>query len=172
MVEMDMDVGEREAEWHEWYLAHIKTLLTVPGFRASQRFKALLPTPAPYLALHQVDSGAVFDSPEYRDRGGPASTGQWRDLHRNWRRNLLNGVDRTPDVPMTAHLVVLDNARDVSLPAGISVGWLTGIGLDSSVEHCGLAVVTFVPPALREIAEADPRVRIYQPISPKLRETS
>jgi len=77
MVEMDMQLGEREAEWHDWYLAHIKVLLTVPGFRASQRFKSVLPAPAPYLALHQVDSGAVFDSPEYRAKGGPGSTGEW-----------------------------------------------------------------------------------------------
>ena len=35
MVEMDMRLDDREAEWHEWYLAHIKVLLTVPGFRAS-----------------------------------------------------------------------------------------------------------------------------------------
>src|SRR5580704_11621241 len=74
MVEMDMNLGDREAEWHAWYLAHIKVLLTVPGFRASQRFKAVLPCPAPYLALHQVDSGAIFDSAEYRACGGPAST--------------------------------------------------------------------------------------------------
>jgi hypothetical protein len=72
MVEMDMNLGDREAEWHDWYIAHIKVLLTVPGFRASQRFKSLLPAPAPYLALHHVDSGAVFESPEYRAKGGPA----------------------------------------------------------------------------------------------------
>ena len=71
MVEMDMKLGDREAEWHAWYLAHIRVLLTVPGFRASQRFQSLLPCPAPYLALHQVDSGAIFESPEYRSRGGP-----------------------------------------------------------------------------------------------------
>ena len=96
MVEMDMDLGEREAEWHAWYLAHIKVLLTVPGFRASQRFKAVLPCPAPYLALHQVDSAAIFDSPEYRGRGGPASTGDWRALHKNWRRNLLDEPAASP----------------------------------------------------------------------------
>src|SRR5580658_5569396 len=57
MVEMDMRLGDREAEWHAWYLAHIKVLLSVPGFRTSQRFQSILPAPAPYLALHQVDSG-------------------------------------------------------------------------------------------------------------------
>src|ERR1700733_5319133 len=81
MVEMDFPHPEREAAWHEWYLAHIRVLLTVPGFRASQRFKAIVPVPARFMALHEVASAALFDSPEYRGRGGPASTGEWRDLH-------------------------------------------------------------------------------------------
>src|SRR4029077_15572031 len=112
MVEMDMKLGDREAEWHAWYLAHIKVQLSVPGFRASQRFQSLLPCPAPYLALHQVDSAAIFDSPEYRGRGGPASTGDWGALHLNWRRNLIDGLAETPDVPEDGHLLLLDGARD------------------------------------------------------------
>src|ERR1041384_7283802 len=75
MVEMDFPHPERLAEWHAWYLAHVRVLQTVPGFRASQRFQAITETPSPYLALHEVASPAVFESPEYRARGGPASTG-------------------------------------------------------------------------------------------------
>jgi hypothetical protein len=103
MVEMDFAHPEREAEWHAWYLAHIRVLLTVPGFRASQRFKAIVATPAPYLALHEVASAALFDSPAYRSRGGPASTGEWRALQSNWHRNLLAGIEETPEVPPEAH---------------------------------------------------------------------
>src|ERR1700722_20972454 len=99
MVEMDMRLDDREAEWHEWYLAHIKILLSVPGFRASQRFQSILPAPAPYLALHQVDSGALFDSPEYRSRGGPRSTGEWRGRPFNLGRNLVDGPARAPRPP-------------------------------------------------------------------------
>jgi hypothetical protein len=171
MVEMDMNLGDREAEWHAWYLAHIKVLLTVPGFRASQRFRSLLPCPAPYLALHQVDSGAIFDSPEYRGRGGPASTGDWRERHDNWRRNLLDGLAATPDVPANAHLLLLDGARDAVLPAGIAVAWTKGVGLDRSVGECGLAVIDD-PAALLTLAGRDPRVRLYRPISEKIREES
>src|SRR5690348_4015157 len=80
MVEMDFPHPERLAEWHRWYLAHIRVLLTVPGFRASQRFRAITGTPSPYLALHEVASPALFESAEYRARGGPASTGEWRHL--------------------------------------------------------------------------------------------
>jgi hypothetical protein len=171
MVEMDMDLGEREVEWHDWYLAHIKVLLTVPGFRASQRFQSLLPAPAPYLALHQVDSGAIFDSPEYRAKGGPASTGDWRALHKNWRRNLLDGLTETPDVPRSAYVLRLENAREVALPPGISPAWTGVVGLDGDAAEFGLAVIAD-PSQLMDLARADPRVRLYRPISEKLWEAA
>jgi hypothetical protein len=170
MVEMDMRLGGREAEWHAWYLAHIKVLLSVPGFRASQRFQAILPCPAPYLALHEVDSGAIFDSVEYRSRGGPGSTGEWRALHLNWRRNLLDGLAATPDVPADAYLLRLENARDAALPDGAAVAWTQTVGLDRDSGEFGLAVIAEPAPFV-EIAKADTRVRLYRPISEKLRES-
>ena len=102
MVEMDFPHPERLQEWHAWYLAHIRVLLSVPGFRASQRFQAILPTAAPYLALHEVSGPEMFESAAYRDRGGPGSTGEWRELQTNWRRNLLDGVDETRTCSPTA----------------------------------------------------------------------
>ena len=169
MVEMEMELGDREAEWHAWYLTHIKVLLSVPGFRASQRFQSLLPCPAPYLALHHVDSGAIFDSPEYRSRGGPGSTGEWRALHLNWRRNLLDGIAETPDVTPEQTVLRLENARDVTLPAGISATWSKVAGLDKDAAEFGLAIVAD-PAPLVDLAKADQRVRLYRPISEKLRE--
>jgi hypothetical protein len=167
MVEMDMKLGDREAEWHAWYLAHIKVLLSVPGFRASQRFQSLLPCPAPYLALHQVDSGALFESAEYRSRGGPGSTGEWRALHLNWRRNLLDGIAETPEMGPGQTLLRLEGARDVALPMGISVAWSNVAGLDRDTAEFGLAVIGD-PGPLIDLAEADQRVRLYRPISEKL----
>ena len=169
MVEMDMRLDDREAEWHAWYLAHIKVLLSVPGFRASQRFQSILPCPAPYLALHQVDSGAIFDSPEYRSRGGPGSTGDWRERHSNWRRNLLDGLAETPDVPVDRHVLRLENARDVALPPGIAVTWTKAVGLDRDAQEFGLAVIADPAPLL-DIARGDTRIQLYRPISERLRE--
>jgi len=168
MVEMDMRHREREAEWHAWYLAHIRVLLTVPGFRASQRFKSVLDVAAPYLALHEVDGPALFESAEYRSRGGPASTGEWRALQSNWNRNLLEGRDATPDVPSNAHLLVLEDAREVALPGGVSVDWLHAVGLDRSMTDCGLAVLNDPAPIL-DLAGPDKRIRLYRPISEKIR---
>jgi hypothetical protein len=170
MVEMDMQLDDREAEWHEWYLAHIKVLLTVPGFRASQRFKSVLPCPAPYLALHQVDSGAIFDSPEYRSRGGPGSTGDWRERHSNWRRNLLEGLAETPDVPFDRYLLRLEDVRDLTVPTLDPLCWTEVVGLDWSAGEFGFTVIDDPAPFL-DVAQRDPRVRVYKPISDKLRET-
>jgi hypothetical protein len=169
MVEMDMRLGDREAEWHAWYLAHIRVLLTVPGFRASQRFRAVVESPAPYLALHQVDSGDLFDSAEYRARGGPSSTGEWRALHVNWRRNLLDGLAETPEVPANACLLRLENARDLALPSEIRVAWTRAVGLDHDAAEFGLAVIDDAAPLL-DLARHDQRVGLYRPISEKLRE--
>jgi len=170
MVEMDFPHPAREAEWHLWYLGHIRVLLTVPGFRASQRFKAIAATPSPYLALHEVASAGLFDSDAYRARGGPASTGEWRALHTNWQRNLLEGLEESPEVPADAHLLVLRDARDAALPEGLAVSWLRGTGLDRTIGDCGLAVVGD-PAPLIALARGDPRVGIYRPISEKIRAT-
>ncbi len=169
MVEMDFPHPEREAEWHDWYLAHIRVLLTVPGFRASQRFKAIVDTPAPYLALHEVASATLFDSPAYTSRGGPESTGEWRSLHTNWRRNLLDGLEKTPEVPADCHVVVLRDARGAALPGGLAVNWLRSVGLDRTIEECGLAVVGDPGPLL-DLARRDPLVCLYRPISGKIHE--
>src|SRR5579872_3922832 len=107
MVEMAFRHPERLAEWHEWYLAHIDVLLTVPGFRASQRFEAVVDNPSPFLALHEVSGPELFESAAYRGRGGPASTGEWRNLQSNWHRNLLDGIETTPDVPPDAFVLLL-----------------------------------------------------------------
>jgi len=168
MVEMNFPHPARAAEWHAWYRAHIQVLLTVPGFRASQRFQAIVETPSPYLALHEVASAALFDSPAYRARGGPASTGEWRDLQTEWHRNLLDGLEATPDVPDDAHLLLLRDAREAVLPEPVAISWLRAAGLDGSIALCGLAVIAdpapFVP-----LAQRDPRIRLYRPISEKIR---
>src|SRR5438874_5622994 len=150
---------------------HIRVLLTVPGFRASQRFEAVTETPSRYLALHEVESAALFDSEAYRSHGGPASTGEWRQLQTNWHRNLLDGLDQTPDVPRDAYLLLLRDVRDVKLPAGIAVDRLRGVGLDRTIDECGLAVLNGPAPLL-DLASHGQRVRLYRPISEKIRARS
>lgn len=168
MVEMDFPHPERVAEWHAWYLAHIRVLLTVPGFRASQRFEAMVPAAAPFLALHEVVSAALFDSPAYRSRGGPASVGEWRALQTNWHRDLLEGIEETPEVPPDAYLLLLREWRDLALPERANVTWGRGVGLDRTIAEVGLAVVADPAPFL-PLARRDARLCVYRPISGKIR---
>jgi len=169
MVEMDFPHPERLAEWHDWYLAHIRVLLTVAGFRASQRFEAVVGTHLRYLALHEVESAALFESEAYRSRGGPASTGEWRQLQTNWHRNLLAGLDETPDVPRDAYLLVLRDALGIpAVPGGLAISWLDAVGLDRTIERCGLAVLNDPAPVL-DVASRGQRIRLCRPISEKIR---
>ena len=66
MVEMALLDTARRAEWDAWYVAHQHRLLSIPGFRASQRFEAIHPVTSPFVALHEVDSADIFTSPAYR----------------------------------------------------------------------------------------------------------
>jgi hypothetical protein len=168
MVEMGFPHPERLAEWHDWYLAHIRVLLTVPGFRASQRFEAIVDNPSPYLALHEVSGPEMFESPTYRGRGGPTSVGEWHDLQTNWHRNLLDGLEHTPDVPADAHVLLLRDASDVKMPQDVSVSRLRSIGLDRSVPECGLAVI-HDPGPFMDLSRRDQRIRLFRPISEKIR---
>jgi len=169
MVEMDFPHPERLQEWHAWYLAHIRVLLTVPGFRASQRFEAVVGTHLRYLALHEVESAALFESEAYRSRGGPASTGEWRQLQTNWHRNLLGGLDATPDVLAGAYLLVLREASGIpDVPGGLEIRFLDVVGLDRTIEQYGLAVMNDPAPVL-ELARRDSRVQVYRPITEKIR---
>ena len=71
-------------------------------------------------------------------------------------------------MPPGAHLLLLRDARDAVLPEGIAVRWLRGVGLDRTIEECGLAMVDGPAPFLA-LAERDPRIRLYRPISEKIR---
>ena len=107
MVEMALLDTARRAEWDAWYVAHQHRLLSIPGFRASQRFETIHPAASPFVALHEVDSAEVFASPAYRAQAGPTNTGEWQAKMNNWHRNLF-ARDHTPDVPMDARLVIVD----------------------------------------------------------------
>jgi hypothetical protein len=113
--------------------------------------------------MHDVTSGDVFESPEYRAVGGPASTGEWQKEHTNWRRNLYAGVEHTAEVPPDAHLLVC-----ASVPAShaATLTWLESAGLDRSVERRGIAIV----PAGRLTARLFDLagVCLYRPISRRI----
>lgn len=131
----------REEAWNEFYGGDkLTTLLALPGFRASQRFRAITDTPAPYLAIHSIRDAAVLEQNVYRDAGGGTFSG-WDDLVTNWDRNLFTGTEAAPDVSAEDRLVMLDDPEAAHHAAGADFTWLHIAGLDRTTEQRGLAIV-------------------------------
>ena len=165
MVEMALLDTSRRAEWDAWYVAHQHRLLSIPGFRASQRFEAIHPAESPFVALHEVDSADIFTSPAYRAQAGPTNTGEWQTKMNNWHRNLF-ATDHTPDVPMDTRLVVVETGGASGLPGDVSVTWMDAVGLDRSVPRRGLSVMS---PAIADRLAGAPAIRVLKPIGQRLR---
>ena len=165
MVEMALLDTARRAEWDAWYVAHQHKMLSIPGFRASQRFEAIHTAESPFVALHEVDSPEIFTSPPYRANAGPSNTGEWQAKMGHWHRNLFD-ADHTPDVPMDARLVVVEEGGGPALPDHVSVRWMEAVGLDRSVPRRGLAVM---PPMTGDRLVGTPGLRVLKPIGARLR---
>ena len=68
LMAVSMSVPEpAEADMEAWYVEeHIPMLLAVPGWRRARRFVLTAGTGPKYLSLHEIDSQAAFDQPEYK----------------------------------------------------------------------------------------------------------
>jgi hypothetical protein len=167
MVEMALLDTARRAEWDAWYVAHQHRLLSIPGFRASQRFETIHPAESPFVALHDVDSPEIFGSPPYRAMAGPSNTGEWQARMGNWHRNLFSGIEHTPDVPVDTRLVVVDEEGGGTAPLDrVAVQWMEAVGLDRSVKRRALAVA---PPETADVLVGAPGIRVLKPIGRRLR---
>lgn len=126
----------RIPEWDAWYQGHLVAMAAVPGITSAQRFRALDQGPPPSLAMYTVASPAVFDSEIYqRTRGmGPFVPLVDRGLH---RRNLFEGLDVAPVVPIGGILLVAD--RGAADPAAEGIVWLRAVAIDRSTPFRGIA---------------------------------
>lgn len=165
MVEMDLPDRSQVEQWHEWYAAHIRKLLTVDGYYASQRFEALSYRTAPFLAIHDVNGPDMFEGTSYRTVGGPSGTGEWRDQMTNWSRNLFEGCDALPEIASDEKLAIIEEAETVPDIYAQRVTWLKCVGLDRTIPKRGFAVLT---------ADEDTRslqdvgIDLFKPITEKM----
>jgi hypothetical protein len=174
ITEMGFADPSRLADWHAHYLRNIANLQTVPGFLASQRFESLAETPS-FCAMHEIASADMFESAIYKQRGGRASNGDWQKLMIDWHRNLYSGLDATPEVADGTYLLFIDEKREVAereiaLPPGVRMHWLTLAGLDRTIPHRGIAVLDDAKEMVA-LAKSDPRVKVFRPITGKIRQT-
>ena len=65
----------------------LPALVSVPGFYASQRFRALSEECPRYLALHDIHDATVIDSDAYRRNGG-GHFARWQSAITDWHRHL------------------------------------------------------------------------------------
>ena len=153
----------RAADWALWYLDHLEVMAAVPGIGSAQRLVAMEEGPPPSLALYTVSSTAVFDSEIYlRTRG----MGPWRELidQRHYRRNLFDGLDAAPEVPVDGILLVAD--RDVPQEKGLT--WLRWVGLDRSTLFRGIAVLPDAAAARRLATAVGGPLALYRPVTARL----
>jgi hypothetical protein len=156
--------ASRIAEWDEWYLGHLAAMVAVPGVTSAQRFRALDDSPPPSLAMYTVASPAVFESKIYlRTRGmGPFVAMVDEKLH---RRNLFDGLDAAPDVPMTGFLLVADRAAVG--PAAPGLVWLRAVAIDRSTPYRGISAFVDLASA-RSAAARLGGAACYAPVTERL----
>lgn len=163
MVQHAFSRPDWEAEWNAWYGGNLKVLMSVPGFRTGQRFKALDGSPPRYMAAYTVDSPDVFESKCYKDAGGGGTNSQrFRPAYQVWIRNLFEGIDAVPEIRDGEYLVSVDsNTKDLDVP-GVRLIWLESTGFHMSTPYRGIAVVS---KDQVESRRRDSSVTVYQPIT-------
>ncbi len=167
MVDCGFADPAREQEWCDWYDGpKLASLLALPGWAGSQRFQAVAPIAAPWLAIHAVPGPEFFTSEIYKNAGG-GNFADWGALITNWSRNLFDGIAEAPEVPADALLAVADVAPGPAPMDGVEFTWLRGIGLDNSVPDRAIAIV----PA-EATAPAGGTVRLYRPVTPLMKGTA
>ncbi|MGE0802836.1 MAG: hypothetical protein AB7G13_13100 [Lautropia sp.] len=168
VVEMDLPDQSLLEEWHHWYAGHLQKLLSIPGFLSAQRFQSTASTASPYTTVYTVASAQVITGAIYREKAGPASSGKWRNLMTNWKRNLLEGIDHAPDVPLGGWLAIMDRHAPAAPPVPPHMTRLRPVGLDCSIIERGILAGAgrVPPPAVRE--EADWLLRVCRPLTPYL----
>jgi hypothetical protein len=152
----------READWDRWYEAHLCIMASVPGVTSAQRFRTSTPDYSPSLALYTVASAEVFTNPYYLSIRG---LGEWDSLvnRRHYHRNLFDGLDIAPDVPLTHCLLIADRAAPET--HAVRFVWLKAVAIDQSTPYRGIAVVAAA--AANRIGP-DERIAVYRPVAPAL----
>ena len=132
----------RQAAWDQWYLTHLRIMLTVDGIDSAQRFQLVHGDASPSLAIYTIASPEVFQDAHYQRIRG---MGEWLPLidRRYYCRNLFTGLDVMPEVPETSTLLIADCSAPEPMPAGLDWVWLQVAGLDGSTPYRGMAVAPY-----------------------------
>lgn len=133
IVECSYADPESEAGWNRFYSQHkLPALVSVSGFRASQRFRALSSGCPVYLAIHTIQDADTLASEEYRHKGG-GNFARWQAHIRDWRRNLYRYSGVFPAVTEGDVLLLSQEPLDfVDSELGYQPTRLPAAGLDNT----------------------------------------
>lgn len=158
-----------EAEWNDFYsLEKLPALISVSGFRTSQRFKAMSAGCPVYLAIHTVDGLDVLTSDDYRQKGG-GNFAKWQQHITDWHRNLYSDIGLAPAVADDERLALSADGPDALSQLGLAPLAMHAVALERLPERRWLAVVSRSDvPNVEGIAERDPRIHLYAPMADQL----
>lgn len=127
VVECAYTDPQSEAAWNTFYNQEkLPALVSVPGFYASQRFRALSEGCPCYLALHDIHDATVIDSDAYRRNGG-GHFARWQSAIADWHRHLYLTNNTLREVAPDEVLLLGDTAEDLPVAAPILLpAWRPG----------------------------------------------
>ncbi len=166
MVQHSFARPDWEAEWNTWYAGNLKVLMSVPGFRTGQRFKATESSPPRYMAVYTVDPADVFESRIYTDSGGGGTASQrFRPAYQVWIRNLFESVSAVPEVRNDECLVLVDGGSSQLELSGVQLTTLKTTGFHMTTPYRGIGIVK--QSKIGSLPTAD-NITVYLPITAQL----
>lgn len=154
-----------EADWNSYYNKDkLSSLLSVTGFRSSQRFVALSAGVPKYLAVHTIRSGDVLHGREYREHGG-GGFGDWQQWIADWHRNVFDGIDYAPHVVEGQLLLSSDVSDDTLRRYCREVHRLVATALDLNPRYRWIGVAEDSTEQVRRAIDAS--LAVYRPITPQ-----
>ncbi|HAT1682855.1 TPA: sugar ABC transporter [Klebsiella oxytoca] len=166
IVECSYADPESEASWNTFYSQHkLPALVSVGGFRASQRFRALSSRSPLYLAIHTITDAAVIASEEYRLKGG-GNFSRWQAHICDWRRNLYRYDDVFPQVSQDEVLLLSPAPLDfIDAELGYPPTILHAAGLDNNPPQ---RVAYILPRREARLLAGQEKYRIYETMGAQL----
>ena len=141
MVQHSFARPDWEDEWNAWYVGNLRVLMSVPGFRTGQRFKASEGQPPRYMAMYTVDAG-VFETQTYIDAGGNGVNSQrFRPAYEVWIRNLFQDAPPAPAVGSDECLVCMDTPTSPASLPGITLSTMAATGFHKTTPYRALGVI-------------------------------
>jgi hypothetical protein len=165
-VECSFADPKSEAQWNDFYsLEKLPALISVTGFRTSQRFRAIGDGCPVYLALHTIDGLDILTGEEYRRKGG-GNFAKWQQHITDWHRNLYSDIGLAPAVRADELLVLSANGVEPLAELGLAPLAMHAVGLEKFPERRWLAKLPRKSLPLPERMRAG--VFIYSPMTEQL----